>query len=160
MQVLITKLLHGSLKNMSCIKIKAKTQNMLLCIMFTLRRSQNYSSWSTVLACSRLWDSRVRWIEKACWTQNKNGRKLGRGGARLSFTFYFLFFPASPTFRVPFTFASSPLSESLEQASAVLHLKTKRLLNVFHIPDSPPFSGLDVLQLSNTDAELRTLSWP
>ena len=42
----------------------------------------------------------------------------------------------------------------------VLHLKTNRLLNVFHIPDSHSFSGLDFLQLSDTDAELRTFSWP
>ena len=33
----------------------------------------------------------------------------------LKITFLFAFF-APPTFRVPFTFASSPLSESVEQA--------------------------------------------
>ena len=33
----------------------------------------------------------------------------------LKITFLFLFF-TPPTFRVPFTFASSPLSESVEQA--------------------------------------------
>ena len=32
---------------MSRIKIKTKAQNTLFCIMFTLRRSQNYSQWST-----------------------------------------------------------------------------------------------------------------
>ena len=31
---------------MSRIKIKTKAQNTLFCIMFTLRRSQNYSQWS------------------------------------------------------------------------------------------------------------------
>ena len=47
-------------------------------------------------ACSWLRDSRACWIKKAR-RRKQNGRKL-------------------PTFRVPFTFASSPLSESLEQA--------------------------------------------
>ena len=37
--------------------------------------------------------------------QNKNGRKLGK-----------ILFHAPPTFNVPLTFASSPLSDSLEQA--------------------------------------------
>ena len=46
------------------------------------------------LACSRLRDSRARWIEK-----------IKREEA------------APPTFRVPFTVASSPLSENLEQAT-------------------------------------------
>ena len=60
------------------------------------------------LACSRLLNSRGRWIEKAR-TRKQNGRKLGRGGASFSLL------PIPPTFRVPFTFASSPLSESLEE---------------------------------------------
>ena len=60
------------------------------------------------LACSRLLDSRGRWIENAR-TRKQNGRKLGRAGASFSL------FPTPPTFRVPFTFASSPLSESLEE---------------------------------------------
>ena len=55
-----------------------------------------------LIACSRLIDSRVRWIEKA---QNEN-KTEGNWGE-----------PAPPTFRVPFSFASSPLSESLEQAN-------------------------------------------
>ena len=50
-----------------------------------------------LIACSRLIDSRVRWIEKA---QNEN-KTEGNWGE-----------PAPPTFRV-----SSPLSESLEQAN-------------------------------------------
>ena len=56
------------------------------------------------------------------------GRKLRRGRAaeegrkrnayRLSIPFFFPpFLPALPTFRAPFTFTSSPLYESLEQAS-------------------------------------------
>ena len=47
-------------------------------------------------ACSRLWDSRVCWIEKG------------------------FLFPAPPTFHMPFTFASSLLSQSLEQANKYL----------------------------------------
>ena len=41
----------------------------------------------------------------------------GNWGEQALSLFLFLFF-ASPTFRVPFTFASSPLPESLEQARA------------------------------------------
>ena len=57
----------------------------------------------------------------------------------------FLFF-ALPTFRVPFTFASSPLSESLEQASgaasepglSLISFYTNRILNVLNFK----YSGL------------------
>ena len=52
------------------------------------------------VACSRLRDSRARGIEK---TRTKTGGNF--------------FSPPRPHFRAPFTFASSPLSESLEQAS-------------------------------------------
>ena len=48
--------------------------------------------------------------------------ETGRAGA-VSHPFFFLFpfsRPAPPTFRVPFSFASSPLSESPEQATAML----------------------------------------
>ena len=56
------------------------------------------------IACSMLRDSRARGIEKARTRKKKNGRKL------------FLFYPPRPHFRAPYTFASSQLSESLEQA--------------------------------------------
>ena len=59
-----------------------------------------YAVFMSSLACSRFWHGRVRWIEH----ENKTGES--------SFPSFFLF-PAPPTFRVPFTFASSPLYESL-----------------------------------------------
>ena len=43
MQVLIAKLLEGSLKRNVTHKNEKKAQNTLFCIIFTLRRSQNYS---------------------------------------------------------------------------------------------------------------------
>ena len=55
------------------------------------------------IACSRLRDSRARGIEKA---------RTKTGG-----NFLFLFFAPRPHFCAPYTFASSPLSESLEQAT-------------------------------------------
>ena len=64
-----------------------------------------------ILACSRLRDSRARGIEKARIIKKKTGGNWGEGEA-----FLFLFFPPRPHFRAPYTFASSPLSESLEQA--------------------------------------------
>ena len=57
----------------------------------------------------------------------------------------FFLFPAPPTFRVPFTFASSPLSESLEKARE----KCRKPCNVdpkipmkilFHYPPTSPFT--------------------
>ena len=45
--------------------------------------------------------------------ENKTG---GNWGEEVFFLFSRLFFLAPPTFRVLFTFASSPLSDSLEQA--------------------------------------------
>ena len=75
---------------------------------------------------SRLRDSWVRWIEKA-WTP------------------FFFPFPAPPTFLVPFTFASSPLSERLEKARE----KCRQPCNVdpkipmkilFHYPPTSPFT--------------------
>ena len=72
---------------MSRIKIKTRARNTLFCIMFTLRRSQNYSEWSTP-------------------SQNKQA----------------------------FECLSYPWLAS--------------------------FSGVDFLQLSDTDVELRTFSWP
>ena len=59
-----------------------------------------------ILACCRLRDSRVRWKRKH---ENKAGGN-------------FFLFSAPPTFRVPFSFASFPLSESLEQANSTQHL--------------------------------------
>ena len=47
--------------------------------------------------------------------ESKTGGNWGEKGRRLSLPSFFLF-PAPPTFRVPFSFTSSPLSESLEQA--------------------------------------------
>ena len=57
-------------------------------------RHQYEISVAESLACSRLRDSRARWIEKIKREET-----------------------APPTFRVPFTVASSPLPESLEQAT-------------------------------------------
>ena len=42
--------------------------------------------------------------------------------------FLFSFFPAPPTFRKPFTFASSSLSESLEQAKGEKESKASIIL--------------------------------
>ena len=65
------------------------------------------------LASSRLRESRARWIEKAR-TENKTGGNWGEEGLLCPFSNLFPF-PAPSTFRVPFTFGISPLSESLEQ---------------------------------------------
>ena len=65
------------------------------------------------LASSRLRESRARWIEKAR-TENKTGGNWGEEGLLYPFSNLFPF-PAPSTFRVPFTFGISPLSESLEQ---------------------------------------------
>ena len=48
--------------------------------------------------------------------ENKTGGNWGEQGLWSSLSLHFSFFPP-PTFRVPFTLASSPLSESLEQAN-------------------------------------------
>ena len=55
--------------------------------------------------------------------ENKTGGNCERRGGSLPFSFFLDcktvgFFLAPPTFRVPFSLASSPLPESLEQASA------------------------------------------
>ena len=44
------------------------------------------------------------------------------------FPFLFPFFPAPPTFRMPFTFASSSLSERLEQAKGEEESKVSIIL--------------------------------
>ena len=44
------------------------------------------------------------------------------------FPFLFPFFPAPPTFRMPFTFASSSLSERLEQAKGEEESKASIIL--------------------------------
>ena len=87
MQVLIAKLLKGSLKRNVTHKNEKKAQNTLFCIIFTLRRSQNYSQWS------------------------------------------------SPS-------------------------QNKQAFECLSYPWLASFSGVDFLQLSDTDAELRTSSWP
>jgi len=66
----------------------------------------------TDVACSRLRDSRASRIEKAR-TRKKREETGERGRRRLS---PFLFFLPRPHFCAPYTFTSSPLSESLEQA--------------------------------------------
>ena len=69
----------------------------------------------TDVACSRLRDCRARGIEKAR-TRKKTGGNWGEGeAASLSLPFPF-HSPPRPHFRASYTFASSPLSESLEQA--------------------------------------------
>ena len=79
----------------------------------TARLNHSRINSSVGIACSRLRDSRAGRIEKAR-IRKKNGRKL------------FLFFPPRPHFRTPYTLASSPLSESLEQAEWVKLLTAKR----------------------------------
>ena len=76
------------------------------------------------LACSRLRGSRVQEIEKAREHENKMGGKLGEEGHVVSLPLSpFLFSATTPfsqitrsQFRLPFTYASSPLTKSLEQA--------------------------------------------
>ena len=65
------------------------------------------------IACSRFRDSRARGIEKARTTTKKKKKQEETGERGI---------------RVPFTFASSPLSESLEQANFYVNkeLKQKR----------------------------------
>ena len=83
---------------------------MLLTPITETKRQQAKDFGATFkVACSTLRDSRARWIEKA-EHKNKTGGNWGEKGQ------FFFFFPAPTNFRVPFTFASSPLSESLEQA--------------------------------------------
>ena len=79
----------------------------------TARLNHSRINSSVDIACSRLRDSRAGRIEKAR-IRKKNGRKL------------FLFFSPRPHFRTPYTLASSPLSESLEQAEWVKLLTAKR----------------------------------
>lgn len=75
-------------------RYKLNTEN------WTKRRKKNACNDSlpqfVIITCSRFRDSQVRWIMKKIWEK-----------AHL--------FPALPTFRVPFSFPSYPLSESLEQ---------------------------------------------
>ena len=81
------------------------------------------------LACSRLWDSRVRRIKKVRTQKKSRGNWSEKGGT---------FFPAHPPFYVPFTFVSSPLfhasplSESLEQARTPPVSKWGKVQNLFH----------------------------
>ena len=94
----------------------------------------------TMLACSRLRDSRVRANTKY------DGKKLGRGKAAPPFPrsrFHVLTF-----FHVPFNYASSLLTESLEQATTIISMsnvlklhgskQTKAVfssLTVFYLPE-------------------------
>ena len=71
----------------------------------------------SVLACSRLRDSRVRTHTKK--KREETGKSKGSGTTNASFSqghFTHSYFCA------PFTYASSPLSESLEQARNVKEL--------------------------------------
>ena len=52
---------------------------------------------------------------------------MGRAGAGSSLSLHFSFFPPT-TFRVPFTFASSPLSESLEKAINIGRERFRKVL--------------------------------
>ena len=94
----------------------------------------------TMLACSRLRDSRVRANTKY------DGKKLGRGKAAPPFPrsrFHVLTF-----FHVPFNYAPSLLTESLEQATTIISMsnvlklhgskQTKAVfssLTVFYLPE-------------------------
>ena len=54
---------------------------------------------------------------RKCKHENEMRGNWGKEGAAEPISsFLFPFFPTPPTFRVPFTFVSSPLSERLEQA--------------------------------------------
>lgn len=76
------------------------THSTLYTLIFSLKKGVSVSVYNVrdIVACSRPWESRVREIEKV-WT-----RKY---------------------FRVPFTFTSSPLSESLEQEGDIGKLLQK-----------------------------------
>ena len=78
------------------------------------------------IAYSRLRDSRARGILKARTRKKKTGGNRGEGEAAEmitgSLSLPFPFFPLRLQFRAPYTFASSPLSESLEQAKAQVSL--------------------------------------
>ena len=77
------------------------------------------------LACSRLRGSRFEEIEKAREHENKTGGKLGEEG-RLPSSLSILFSATAPfsqitrsQFPLPFTYASSSLTESLERLGEV-----------------------------------------
>ena len=82
------------------------------------------------IAYSRLRDSRARGIDKARTRKKKKREETGERGRRRkwlqvlyrSLSLPFPFFPPRFHFRAPYTFASSPLSESLEQAKAQMSL--------------------------------------
>ena len=78
------------------------------------------------IACSRLRDSKARGTEKARTRKKKTGGNWGEGEAAEmitgSLSLPFPFSPPRPHFCAPYTFASSPLFENLEQAKAQVSL--------------------------------------
>ena len=66
---------------------------------------------------------------RKCEHENEMGGNWGKEGAAEPIShFLFPFFPAPPTFRMPFTFVSSPLSERLEQAKGEEESKASIIL--------------------------------
>ena len=65
---------------------------------------------------------------RKCEHENKRGGNWGEEGRRSLSLPSFFFFPVPPTFRKPFTFASSSLSESLEQAKGEEESKVSIIL--------------------------------
>ena len=66
---------------------------------------------------------------RKCEHENKRGGNWGEeGGAEPISPFLFPFFPAPPTFYMPFTSASSPLSESLEETKGEEESKASIIL--------------------------------
>ena len=86
-----------------------------------------YSALSRV-ACSRLRDSWARGIKKARTRRKKTGGTRGEGEAPHSFSF---FSRPAPIFARPTLPASSPLSESLEQAMSKEN-STIPITNILH----------------------------
>ena len=64
---------------------------------------------------STVWQLKSNYLKHAKSGQKRVVKEMIAGSVPLPFSFFL--FPTPPTFRVPFSFSSSPLSKSLEQAS-------------------------------------------